>query len=265
AKKYVKPENAYILVVGKGDEVLEGLEKLSGDNKVAFYDTYGNEYDPSENNVEEGVTAESVIENYISAIGGREKVEKIKDKTTYITAKVQGMEMKLEVFNKAPNMYLQTLDAGTMKQKTVYDGTVGKVAAMGKEQILEGDFLENMKMEATLNLFLDYSGAGIIAKLAGTEKVEGEDAYVVNLTLPNKDVWIHYFSKTSGFLVKESKSLKLPQGVMTQNSSYSEYKEVDGIKFPFKISQSVGPQSMELLVTSLKTNTGLEDSFFSTK
>jgi zinc protease len=175
------------------------------------------------------------------------------------------MEMKLEIFNKAPNMYLQTLDAGTMKQKTVYDGTVGKVAAMGKEQILEGDFLENMKMEATLNLFLDYSGAGIIAKLAGTEKVEGEDVYVVSLTLPNKDVWTHYFSKASGLLVKESKSLKLPQGVMTQNSSYSEYKEVDGIKFPFKISQSVGPQSMELLVTSLKTNTGLEDSFFSTK
>jgi len=127
------------------------------------------------------------------------------------------------------------------------------------------DYLENMKMEATLNLFLNYSAAGINAKLAGTDKVDGEDVYIVNLTLPNKDVWTHYYSKTSGLLVKESKSLKLPQGVMTQSSLYNDYKEVDGIKFPFKITQSVGPQSMELEVTSLKTNTGLEDSLFSTK
>ncbi|PIQ07631.1 MAG: peptidase M16 [Ignavibacteriales bacterium CG18_big_fil_WC_8_21_14_2_50_31_20] len=265
AQKYVNPENAHILIVGKGDDVLEGLVKLSGDNKVSFYDTYGNEYDPSANKAEEGVTAKSIIENYISAIGGREKVEKIKDKTTLITSKVQGMEIKLEIFNKAPNKYLQTMDAGMMKQKSVYDGVVGKVAAMGKEQILEGDYLENMKMEATLNLFLNYSAAGINAKLAGTDKVDGEDVYIVNLTLPNKDVWTHYYSKTSGLLVKESKSLKLPQGVMTQSSLYNDYKEVDGIKFPFKITQSVGPQSMELEVTSLKTNTGLEDSLFSTK
>lgn len=265
ANKYVKPENAYILVVGKGDDVLEGLEKLSGDNKVAFYDNYGNEYDPSANKVEDGVTAESVIDNYISAIGGRENVEKIKDRTSYITTKVQGMEMKLEVFNKAPNKYLQTLDAGVMKQKTVFDGTVGKISAMGNTQLLEGDKLDEMKYEATLNLFLNYAGADITTKLAGTDKVEGEDVYVVNLTLPSKDVWTHYYSKTSGLLVKESKSLKLPQGVMTQNISYNDYKDVNGVKFPFKIIQSVGPQTMELIVTSMKTNTGLEDSLFSTK
>ena len=265
AQKYIKPDNAYILVVGKGDDVISGLEKLKGVGTIHYYDTYGNEYDPSANKVEEGVTAQSIVEKYISAIGGREKLMNIKDKSTSLSAKVQGMEMKLEIYNKAPNKYLQTLDAGMMKQKTVFDGNKGKISAMGQEQVLEGDKLVDMKLEATLNLFLDYKNAGITMKLTGTDKVNGKDVYVVSLTLPNNNVWTQYYDKDSGLLLKETKNIKMPNGVMTQGTLFDDYKDVDGIKFPFKFSQSFGPQTIDMNVTSIKINSGLADSLFTVK
>ena len=47
-----------------------------------------------------------------------------------------------------------------------------------------------------------------------------------------------------------------------QETFYSDYKEVDGLKFPFKIIQSFGMQTIEMNVSSVKLNEGLKDSIF---
>ncbi len=265
AQKYITPNNAYIIVVGKADEVAEGLQKISPDNKVTFYDNYGNEYDPTVSKIEAGVTAKSVIDNYIAAIGGRANVEKVKDKLTSLKGSIQGMEIKLDISNKAPNKSLSITDAGMMKQQTVFDGTKGKITAMGNEKIFEGDDLLQLKLESTLNLFLDYESAGITPKLTGMEKVDGKDAYVVSLSLPNGKIWLNYYDKESGLLVKESKTMETPQGAFTQSTLMKDYKEVEGVKYPFKLSQSFGPQIIELEVTSIKVNSGLDDELFKIK
>ncbi|MCF6271390.1 MAG: insulinase family protein [Melioribacteraceae bacterium] len=265
AQKYITPNNAYIVVVGKADEVAEGLQKFSQNNKVTFYDNYGNEYDPSASTIEDGVTAKTVIDNYIAAIGGRTNIEKVKDKLTSLKGSMQGMEIKLDISKKAPNKYLSVTDAGMMKQQTIFDGTKGKMIAMGNEKVLEGDDLFQLKLESTLNLFLDYESAGITPKLTGMEKIDGKDVYVVALTLPNGKTWINYYEKASGLLVKESKTMDTPQGAFTQSTFMKDYKEVEGVKYPFKLSQSFGPQIIELEVTSIRVNSGLDDGLFEIK
>ncbi|NOX65942.1 MAG: insulinase family protein, partial [Chlorobi bacterium] len=106
AKKYVKPDKAYVLVVGKASEVAGGLKRFSTSGKVDYYDKYGNKYDPTMSKIPAGVTAETVLNNYIEAIGGRQNVEKIKDKVSVIKGSVQGMEIKITISQKAPNKLL---------------------------------------------------------------------------------------------------------------------------------------------------------------
>ena len=43
---------------------------------------------------------------------------------------------------------------------------------------------------------------------------------------------------------------------------YSDYKDVDGVKYPFTIKQTLGRQSFEFKVDSIKVNTGLADKNF---
>jgi len=265
ANKYITPENAYIIVVGKADDVAEGLEKFGANGKVFFYNNYGEEYDPSEIKIEEGVTAETVIEKYINAIGGREKIEKITDLSTFMKASIQGMEVKIDALNKAPNKYHYTFDMGVMKQVVICDGVKAKMIANGQEKLIEGDELIQTKIEATLNAFLDYKSIGITPELTGIEEVDGKDAYAVTLNLPNEMTSANYYDKESGLLVKQSKFIETPQGVITQNTFYSNFKEVEGIKYPFKISQSVGPQAIEMEVISIKTNSGISDTLFEIK
>jgi hypothetical protein len=42
----------------------------------------------------------------------------------------------------------------------------------------------------------------------------------------------------------------------------SDYKDVNGIMFPHKLSQQIGPQSVELEVTGIKVNQDLSDEIF---
>lgn len=262
AIKYITPENAYIIVVGKADEVAEGLAKFG---KVFYYNNYGVEYDPSEIKIEEGVTAETVIEKYINAIGGRAKIEKVTDLSIFMKASIQGMEVKIETLNKAPNKYHYTFDMGVMKQVIICDGVKAKMVANGEETLMEGDELIQTKIEATLNVFLDYKSAGITPELTGIEQVDGKDAYSVTLNLPNEMTSANYYDKESGLLVKQSKFMETPQGVITQSTFLSDYREVEGVKYPFKMRQLVGPKAIEMEVTSIKINSGISDTLFEIK
>ncbi|MHB8931789.1 MAG: M16 family metallopeptidase, partial [Melioribacteraceae bacterium] len=58
AKKYIKPNNAYIVVVGSAQDVAKNISKFSVSGKIDYLDTYGDRYDPNVKKVPEGVTVE---------------------------------------------------------------------------------------------------------------------------------------------------------------------------------------------------------------
>ena len=49
---------------------------------------------------------------------------------------------------------------------------------------------------------------------------------------------------------------------MESYSEYSDYKEVNGIKYPFTRSRNMGPQVVELTVTDIKVNAKVKASEF---
>ena len=73
ADKYIHPDKSYVLVVGSADDV---AKKLSVFGPEKYYDRYGNEIDTSAMKLPEGLTAKTVIDKYINAIGGRRKFTK---------------------------------------------------------------------------------------------------------------------------------------------------------------------------------------------
>lgn len=265
AKKYLKPGNANIIVVGNAGEIADGLKKFSISGKIQYYDIYGNEYDPNLKKVEEGVTAESIIEKYIEATGGREKLSSITDKTMEFKGVVQGMNVKLTIAQKAPNKLFQELDFSVGKQTTIFDGEKGRVEGMGQVQNLEGEMLEDLKFQSILNSFLDYAKNNIKVELDGIETINGKDTYKIVTTIPSGKKTTHYYDKETSFKIREVNTINSPQGTFTQTIDLDDYKEVEGTKQPYKLTQSVGPQVIALEVTSIKMNIGLNDSMFELK
>lgn len=136
------------------------------------------------------------------------------------------------------------------------------VTPAGKKEIT-GQNLDDLRQEATLNLLLNPEKYGITSKLSGIEKVEGKDAYRIELqagTTGKK--WTEFYDVTSGLKLRQIKPITAPMGQATQTVDFSDYRDVEGVKYPFRLKQTLGSQQMEMQVTSLKVNNNLKDSIF---
>jgi zinc protease len=259
AQKYIRPENAYVVVVGNNDDI---KDSLTGFGEINYYDMYGNEIDESSLGIPEGLTGEDIINDYVEAIGGKENLAKLNDRTTSMEGSVQGIPVKITAYQKAPNLLKQKISAGGMEQEIIFDGQKGVMTAGGNNMNIEGDELEKLKLEATIGLLLDYESHGLNFELKGGEKIENKTAYKVEVKLPSGGKWTQYFDPETGYKIKELKNVTTPQGTFTQETLYSDYREVEGVKYPFEIKQSLGPQKLDFKVTSIEVNQGLQDSFF---
>ena len=263
AKKYLMPDQILISVVGKGTEVADQLDKFG---ELNFYDEYGNPTEPPSMEVPEGVTAKSVIETYIAALGGREKLSAVNDMISRYDAEITGAPMSIQatIARKRPDMYMMEMTAegmGTV-MKQVYDGEKGRVSGMQGEQELEGEQLDDMKNSAQFYPELDYLGESYELEISGMAKVNEEQAYVVQITNSEGDLTTEYYAVESGLKLREESTEETPQGPMTSSSTYSDYREVNGIMVPYTIEAKTGPQNVKLSASEVKVNSGIDDSMF---
>jgi len=255
-KKFITPENTHIIVVGKADDVKAGLNKIA---PVTLYDIYGNEIDTTASAVPVGLTGDDVLKKYIDALGGEANLRKVQDRQTEMTGKIQNFEMKMTISQKTPNLLKQTIDMMGTQTNIIYDGEKAiMINGDNKQELPASDF----KIDATMNLLLDPAKYGIKYTLTGTETVEGKKAYKVNMFINDSTTWIQYYDIESGLKIKDIKPKVTKQGTFNQETVYDDYREVEGVKYPFLLKQSAGAQKIEMQVSSVKVNTGLTDDFF---
>ena len=255
AIKYFRGDKARIIITGKGIDVLKNLEKTA-DYTIKYFDKYGNPTSKPAMTlpIPAGVTATSVVNDYFKAIGGKDKVAGVKSLVISSKGKIQGTELALTQKYANPNKSLTTVSVmGNVMQKTVFDGAAGYTEARGQRIDLTGDDLTEAKQSTTP--FADE--AYKTAKLDRIEPIDGNNAYVI--VAGTKEIF--YDAKT-GLKIKEVKTQKGPQGEVKVPVEYSNYKEVNGIKFPHTVTQSMGPMKLVFNVESISINQGVSDADF---
>lgn len=210
-------------------------------------------------------TAGAVLDKYFAAVGGKEKLRTIQDMTTTATTDIQGRTLEMETKLKMPNKYKQvSYMMGNEAGGTTYDGSTltrsmrGQLTTkQGKEATME--FLQSHPFPE-----LYYDTLGVEKKLVGVEKVDEKDAYKIQYTADGKD-WFDFFDTQTGLKVKRTATTETPRGKMETDVRFGDYKEVNGIKFPFMRSQKFGQFEMTMETQSIKLNKGIDDKQFKIK
>lgn len=255
AIKYFKGDKARIMVTGKGIDVLKNLEKT--DYIINYFDVEGNPTDKPAMTlpIPEGMTAETVINKYIAAIGGEEKVLAVKTTVTIANATIQGTPLVMTMKAAAPNKVSQEISVmGNTMQKTVFNGTTGYSSSRGQKKDMTAEEIAKAKTESGIFKDLTYASG----ELLRVEPLEGKNAIV----LKYKDSEI-YYDMTSGLKVKEVKTATGPDGKEIKVPTvYADYKEVNGVKFPHSIGIKSGPMNLDFVVQEIKVNEGVSDADF---
>ena len=249
-KATILPNQSRIFIAGKASDISEGLEKLG--YPVKYFDKDANPVaKAAAQKVDASVTLGSVADKYINAIGGLAAVQKITSISTDATTKVQGMDMTMNLIQaKGGKMAMIMKMMGNTVQKIIFDGKNGYVEAQGQKVPL------NDKQKAEMSdpeLFPELTFAKSAEyKLAGIEKYNNEDSYVVKGA---KDTY--YYSVKTGLKTGEVKGSE--QGSVP--TSYADYKEVSGVKLPFTIIQNMGGMDINLAVKSYVVNQAKDSDF----
>ncbi|MFN3138575.1 MAG: M16 family metallopeptidase [Allomuricauda sp.] len=263
AQKHFSTTNARVVVTGKGSDVLENLEKVTFKGKdvpVLYFDKYANKTEKPDYNaaVPEGMDAKTVLENYIQAIGGKAKLEGVESYSMVAEAEMQGMKLELEMKKTAQDQFMQNVKVqGNSMQKQVLDGDSGYMVVQGQRKDLSPEEISKIKEESAAFPELNYLAAGDVS-LEGIEPVGDKKAYKLKIS-DNKTA---FYDVETGLKVQEINTQEMQGQQMTSTLGYGDYQEVSGIKFPFKLMQSMGPQNFEFLVKEIKVNEGVDASDF---
>lgn len=263
AKDYINPAKAYIVVVGDKSAVADKLKQFAAKGDIDYYDNYGNKIQVVSAAATADMTAEKVIEKYITAIGGREKMDAVKDVSMKMSASIQGMGTIETIYKqKKPNKLMtSTTMGGMVMQEQKFDGTNGVASQMGQKQKIEGKDLESLKVQAVLFAETKYAEMGYKLSLKGIEPVEGKNAYQVEVVSPAGDKVTEFYDVNTGFKIRAVQAL--PGNAGTLVTDYSDYKEVNGVKFPHSITiNGVAPFPIKNTVVTIDVNKGIDDAVF---
>lgn len=222
-------------------------------------------------------TVDEVIENYLKAVGGKEKLLSLKTLRTTGFLKMQGMEIPYIQQQKAPNLQRSV---ALFQEKSIYqncfDGTTGwhtnpKTLQLEK---LTAEESETLKADIQmLDPFVNYAERGYSVTLEGKMLVEGKDCYRVRLLKkppPMTNATVaelssFYFFDTKTYLpVLVRNAIKKGTGKGGYMDTYlSKFQTVNDMVFPFEITQKInGKTTLSISVTQVETNLDLTDQEF---
>jgi zinc protease len=222
-------------------------------------------------------TADAVIEKSVAALGGRAAHAKLKSRsatgTIVLSTPAGDVTGSIELLNAAPNKSrtlikadLTTLGAGPVVFDQRFDGSSGYVidTLQGNREIT-GNQLDNLRNGSFPHPFLNYKELGMAVQLSGKEKVGDSEAYVVTFNPTSGSVVRQYIDAQTYLPIKMVMTVDVPQlgGELEQTTEFLDYKEVDGIKVPFRARSSSTIQNFTITIAKVEHNIKVDETLFS--
>jgi hypothetical protein len=111
---------------------------------------------------------------------------------------------------------------------------------------------------------VDYKSKGHAIELVGKAPVEGADAFKLKVTKKNGNIEYDYLDTETYLLVKTEGKVRRRGTEMEGETTFSDYKDVDGYMQPFSMESGAKemPQKQKLSFSKIELNVPLDDTRF---
>jgi len=223
-------------------------------------------------------TADEIINTYFENIGGLENLKKVEGIKMVAMAKGQGMEIPIEIIQLKGGKQMTVISIqGKELKQNVFDGEVlWSINFMTmKAEKSDEEATANMRLGNNdfLDDFIDYKEKGYTVELLGKETIDGAETFKVKLvkepvTVDGKEeesISFYFFDVDNFVPIAIQAEIKSGQGKgMISETTFSDYQEVDGIYFPFSMTQGVkGQPGSPITMTSIELNPKIDAGIFS--
>jgi outer membrane lipoprotein-sorting protein len=215
-------------------------------------------------------TADEIVAKALEARGGIAKIKAVRSER--ITGQVsfsQGVKGTFVVELKRPlKMHVEIFIDG-QKIIRIYDGKssgwiINPFGENKEAQPLSAEDLKNISDESDFDgPLVDYKAKGNQIELAGKEKLDDKPVYRLKVTNKSGEVRFYFIDATTFLLMKWEGTRKMEDQELPWESFSSDFREVQGLKYPFRIDQgSPGEFKQTLTTEKIEIDPPIDDSRF---
>jgi photosynthetic reaction center cytochrome c subunit len=219
--------------------------------------------DPGTQSTDNLPTVNQIVGNYIQSLGGSAAIEKITSRVEQARSQFRGQNVGIEVFTEQPGKQTIIRHLPTGEGMSVFDVNQGwmMVPNQPPREMHDAD-LAAARMDADLQFALHIRQMFPDLRIQYSEKVNGRDTYVLLGTQAGQPSTRFYFDQQSGFLVRIVRYADSPLGLNPSQLDYTDYRAVDGIEVPFRLTVSEPGSSQTIQVEKVQQNVAIDDSRF---
>jgi hypothetical protein len=217
-----------------------------------------------------GQTAEELVNKNIQAKGGIDKIKAIK--SIRINGKLNaggGFTAATVQENERPNLVRETFSLQGMTAVTAYDGATGwHIQPFGGHkdpELIGEDELRGLLIDADFDgPLVDHKEKGNTVEYLGHDIVDGDDALRLKVTLKDGDIIYYYLDPDTFLEIREEVQQFIRGSVHESVSEMGSYKPVQGVMYPFSISQGskANPAEQSTTVEKIEVNVPIDKADF---
>lgn len=211
-------------------------------------------------------TGKEIVEKFIAATGGKEKYAGIKTQVTKatMTIKEAGLNGELTIYQAGlGKLYAEiTLPGLGLTKRGVTGEVAWDMSDFQGPRLVEGTEAAAMIEESDLQAAADLTKYYTSIELTGSKTFDGEECHEVTFKKKQGEPEKRYYSKKTNLMVASASTQDSQIGKVEIETRVSDYREVEGLKMPFKITQKMQGITQELVIKSVEINTSIDDAKF---
>ena len=208
-------------------------------------------------------TADQILSKYLDAVGGADALMKITTRIEKGNILTGGNQVPTEIYAKAPNMRLSVTHNNT-DSFTAFDGTAGWMTQRQGPAPMSAAESSNYMIDADFALPLDLQQKKLYKTFrpGRPEKIGDKEYYVLQARQTGLPVLKLYFDEQTGLLARLVRMTDVGLGLMPVQIDYSDYRDADGIKIPFRWTLARVNGRFTTQIDSVQQNVPINDSKF---
>lgn len=209
-------------------------------------------------------TVDDVINKYIEALGGKEKLLTLKSIRYTGNINIQGNDVSIvQTKLNLKGMRMDISVAGTENYQVVTPekGIVFMpVQGMTEPSPMPEDQLKSGQNQLDVQgALLNYKEKGTAVELLGTEKLNGDDNHKLKVTFKNGLVTTYFIGATNHYINKTVSKRMVNGQEQDMETTYSNYKQnADGFWFPYNTTSLQG----DMIYDKIETNVPVDENIF---
>ena len=210
-----------------------------------------------------GPSADQLLDKYLQAVGGAAAIEKVTSRVMKGTITFGDRSVPIDIYSKDPGKRISFTHTPDGDSVTAFDGHEGWLGFPGRPiREMHGPDIDAAAMDADLHFAAHLKGMFSEAQMRGTEKIGDHEAYPVIGGREGKPPLRLYFDAQSGLLVRLVRYGETPLGRMPTQIDYADYRQVGGVKIPFRWTLARPGGRFTIQISEVKENVPVDDAKF---